>query len=89
MTPHPIPSTRSAPPTCGRPRATAKREVGSWKSVVVNSRRLDPDEPDAEISLLGHSYGSLTSSLALQDLNAQGLHPVDNVVFDRLTRFWS
>lgn len=33
------------------------------------------------ITLLGHSYGSLTSSLALQELNAQGLHPVNDVVF--------
>ncbi len=37
--------------------------------------------PNADVTLLGHSYGSLTSSLALQDLNAQGRHPVDNVVF--------
>lgn len=33
------------------------------------------------LTLLGHSYGSLTSSLALQELNAQGLHPVNDVVF--------
>lgn len=36
---------------------------------------------DGHITLLGHSYGSLTSSLALQELNAQGLHPVNDVVF--------
>ncbi len=39
------------------------------------------NNPDAHVTLLGHSYGSLTSSLALQDLHAQGLHPVDDVVF--------
>ena len=39
------------------------------------------DNPNGHITLLGHSYGSLTSSLALQELNAQGLHPVNDVVF--------
>ena len=43
--------------------------------------QLGTTSPNAEVTLLGHSYGSLTSSLALQDLAAQGLHPVDNVVF--------
>lgn len=42
---------------------------------------LGTTSPNAEVTLLGHSYGSLTSSLALQDLAAHGLHPVDNVVF--------
>lgn len=37
--------------------------------------------PTGHITLFGHSYGSLTSSLALQELNAQGLHPVNDVVF--------
>jgi hypothetical protein len=39
------------------------------------------NNPAAQLTLLGHSYGSLTSSLALQQLNAQGLHPVNDVVF--------
>jgi hypothetical protein len=39
------------------------------------------NNPDGHLTLLGHSYGSLTSSLALQELNAQGLHPVNDVVF--------
>jgi hypothetical protein len=39
------------------------------------------DNPNGHITLLGHSYGSLTSSLAVQELNAQGLHPVNDVVF--------
>jgi thioesterase domain-containing protein len=39
------------------------------------------NNPTGYVTLLGHSYGSLTSSLALQDLNAQGLHPVNDVVF--------
>lgn len=39
------------------------------------------NNPGAHLTLLGHSYGSLTSSLALQDLNAEGLHPVNDAVF--------
>jgi hypothetical protein len=39
------------------------------------------NNPNGHLTLLGHSYGSLTSSLALQELNAQGLHPVNDVVF--------
>jgi Alpha/beta hydrolase len=43
--------------------------------------QLHQNNPDGHLTLFGHSYGSLTSSLALQELNAQGLHPVDDVVF--------
>jgi hypothetical protein len=43
--------------------------------------QLRQNNPDGHLTLFGHSYGSLTSSLALQELNAQGLHPVDDVVF--------
>jgi hypothetical protein len=39
------------------------------------------NNPTGHITLFGHSYGSLTSSLALQELNAQRLHPVNDVVF--------
>jgi hypothetical protein len=39
------------------------------------------NNPEAHVTLLGHSYGSLTSSLALQELHARGVHPVDDVVF--------
>jgi hypothetical protein len=42
---------------------------------------VDANNPGAHVTLLGHSYGSLTSSLALQQLNAQGVHAVDDVVF--------
>jgi hypothetical protein len=44
-------------------------------------QQLHTNNPDAHLSLFGHSYGSLTSSLALQQLNAQGLHPVNDAVF--------
>jgi Alpha/beta hydrolase len=44
-------------------------------------QQLHTDNPNAHLSLFGHSYGSLTSSLALQQLNAQGLHPVNDAVF--------
>jgi pimeloyl-ACP methyl ester carboxylesterase len=39
------------------------------------------NNPGAHLSLFGHSYGSLTASLALQQLNSQGLHPVNDAVF--------
>lgn len=42
---------------------------------------VDAANPHAQISLLGHSYGSLTSSLALQQLHDQGIHAVDDAVF--------
>lgn len=42
---------------------------------------VDANNPNAHVTLLGHSYGSLTSSLALQQLNAEGVHAVDDVVF--------
>lgn len=42
---------------------------------------VDAHNPNAQISLLGHSYGSLTSSLALQQLHDSGVHAVDNAVF--------
>ncbi len=44
-------------------------------------KTVDANNPNAQISLLGHSYGSLTSSLAMQQLHDQGVHAVDNVVF--------
>lgn len=39
------------------------------------------NNPEAHLALLGHSYGSLTSSLALQDLHTEGSNSVDAVVF--------
>jgi hypothetical protein len=50
-------------------------------SLAPYLQQLHSNNPDAHLSLFGHSYGSLTSSLALQQLNAQGLHPVNDVVF--------
>jgi Alpha/beta hydrolase len=44
-------------------------------------QQIRANNPTAHISLFGHSYGSLTASLALQRLNAQGLHPVTDAVF--------
>jgi hypothetical protein len=44
-------------------------------------KSVNANNPNADISLLGHSYGSLTSSLALQQLHDQGVHVVDNAVF--------
>ena len=44
-------------------------------------QQVRANNPTAHISLFGHSYGSLTASLALQQLNAQSLHPVNDAVF--------
>jgi hypothetical protein len=44
-------------------------------------QQLRANNPAGHISLFGYSYGSLTASLALQQLNAQGLHPVNDAVF--------
>jgi hypothetical protein len=44
-------------------------------------QQLRANDPTAHLSLFGHSYGSLTGSLALQQLNTQGLHPVNDAVF--------
>jgi Alpha/beta hydrolase len=44
-------------------------------------QQVRANNPTAHISLFGYSYGSLTASLALQQLNAQGLHPVNDAVF--------
>jgi hypothetical protein len=50
-------------------------------SLAPYLQELHTNNPNAHLSLFGHSYGSLTSSLALQQLNAQGLHPVNDAVF--------
>jgi hypothetical protein len=54
---------------------------GGADSLSSYLEQVRANNPNGHITLLGHSYGSLTSSLALQELNAQGLHPVNDVVF--------
>ncbi len=44
-------------------------------------KQIHAANPSAHLTLLGHSYGSLTSSLALQQLHSQGIHAVDDAVF--------
>ncbi|EUA88713.1 alpha/beta hydrolase family protein [Mycobacterium ulcerans str. Harvey] len=44
-------------------------------------QQVRANNPSGHLTVLGHSYGSLTASLALQDLNAHGAHPVNDVVF--------
>ncbi|MGV0494852.1 hypothetical protein B1987_24710 [Mycobacterium kansasii] len=44
-------------------------------------QQVRANNPSGHLTVLGHSYGSLTASLALQDLNAHGSHPVNDVVF--------
>jgi hypothetical protein len=61
---------------------------GGADSLSSYLEQVRANNPNGHITLLGHSYGSLTSSLALQELNAQGLHPVNDVVFT-VHRAWS
>lgn len=42
---------------------------------------LHDQNPGGHLTLLGHSYGSLVSGLALEHLAADGLHPVDDALF--------
>lgn len=44
-------------------------------------QQVRANNPSGHLTVLGHSYGSLTASLALQDLDAQSAHPVNDVVF--------
>jgi hypothetical protein len=60
---------------------TDDQAVPGAQSLSNYLQEIRHNNPDGHLALFGHSYGSLTSSLALQDLNAQGLHPVDDVVF--------
>jgi hypothetical protein len=76
--PNPINSLSPADAVATMGDGQAKAGAQSLSSYL---EQVAANNPNAEVTLLGHSYGSLTSSLALQDLNAQGLHPVDNVVF--------
>jgi uncharacterized coiled-coil DUF342 family protein len=76
--PNPINSLSPADAVATMGDGQAKAGAQSLSSYL---EQVAANNPNAEVTLLGHSYGSLTSSLALQDLNAQALHPVDNVVF--------
>jgi hypothetical protein len=69
-------SPRDALATIGDGQARAGAD-----SLSSYLEQVRANNPNGHITLFGHSYGSLTSSLALQELNAQGLHPVNDVVF--------
>ncbi|MFZ1160721.1 alpha/beta hydrolase [Mycobacterium sp.] len=58
-----------------------ERAQGGAAALAPYLQQLHAGNPNAHLSLFGHSYGSLTASLALQQLNAQGLHPVNDAVF--------
>jgi hypothetical protein len=76
--PNPI-NTHS--PRDGLATLSADQAKAGASSLSSYLEQVRANSPDAHITLLGHSYGSLTSSLALQDLNAAGAHPVNDVVF--------
>jgi hypothetical protein len=74
------------PKETGSPRdvwrtITDDRARGGAAALAPYLQQLHSGNPHAHLSVFGHSYGSLTSSLALQQLNAQGLHPVNDAVF--------
>jgi hypothetical protein len=60
---------------------TDDRAQAGAGALAPGLQQLHTKNPNAHLSQFGHSYGSLTSSLALQQLNAQGLHPVNDAVF--------
>jgi hypothetical protein len=60
---------------------TDDRARGGAAALAPYLQQLHANNPNAHLSLFGHSYGSLTSSLALQQLNSEGLHPVNDAVF--------
>lgn len=57
------------------------RAQAGAQSLSSYLEQVRANNPNGHITLFGHSYGSLTSSLALQELNAKGVHPVNDVVF--------
>jgi chaperonin cofactor prefoldin len=59
----------------------ADRAQAGAASLAPYLQQVRANNPTAHLSLFGHSYGSLTASLALQQLNAAGLHPVNDAVF--------
>jgi hypothetical protein len=60
---------------------TDDRARGGAAALAPYLQQLHANNPNAHLSLFGHSYGSLTSSLTLQQLNSEGLHPVNDAVF--------
>jgi alpha/beta hydrolase family protein len=60
---------------------TDDRARGGAAALAPYLQQLHTTNPSAHLSLFGHSYGSLTASLALQQLNSEGLHPVNDAVF--------
>lgn len=63
-------------------RAIGDRRARDGATILSSYlQQVRANNPAAHISVFGHSYGSLTASLALQQLNAKGLHPVNDAVF--------
>lgn len=74
------PLNTSNPRDYWRTISDARAQAGA-SALAQYLQQLHAANPNAHLSLFGHSYGSLTSSLALQQLNAQGVHPVNDAVF--------
>ncbi|WIM89187.1 alpha/beta hydrolase [Candidatus Mycobacterium wuenschmannii] len=78
--PPPDPLDTNSPRDYWRTLSDAQARSGAT-ALAPYLQRLHAGNPAAHLSLFGHSYGSLTASLALQRLHSQGLHPVDEAVF--------
>jgi alpha/beta hydrolase family protein len=78
--PPPNPINTTSPCDLWRTICDGRARAGA-AILSAHLQQLHANNPRAHISLFGHSYGSLTASLALQQLNAQGLHPVNDAVF--------
>jgi hypothetical protein len=78
--PPPNPINTTSPRDLWRTIGDARARAGAL-TLSAYLQQLHANNPTAHISLFGYSYGSLTASLALQQLNAQGSHPVNDAVF--------
>lgn len=78
--PPPNPINTTSPRDLWRTIGDGRARAGA-ATLSAYLQQLHVNNPTAHISLFGYSYGSLTASLALQQLNAQGLHPINNAVF--------
>lgn len=79
-TPPPNPSDTGSPQDLWH-TMTDSQARGGAADLSKYLEQVRANNPTGHLTLLGHSYGSLTASLALQDLDAEGAHPVNDAVF--------
>lgn len=79
-TPPPNPLDTDSPRDLWRTMTDGQAKAGA-ADLAHYLDHVRANNPGGHLTVLGHSYGSLTASLALQHLNARGQHPVNDVVF--------